>query len=103
MTLAHIQPLLASGVRLTDHAAIRVQQRGIPAWFLDLLVEHGTTVHDGHGAVLKTVTKATRRRLHHVLTPKEYARAERWFGVYAVLTPDDAVVTAARRTHRRFN
>jgi hypothetical protein len=28
-------------LHLTRHASARLQQRGIPAWFLGLLVEHG--------------------------------------------------------------
>jgi hypothetical protein len=47
-------------IRLTNHAALRMQQRGIPAWYLRLLVEHGKTTHDGHGAVFKSVSKSTR-------------------------------------------
>lgn len=90
-------------IRLTDHAAIRIQQRGIPAWYLSLLVQHGKTTHDGHGAVLKSVSKATRERLRSVLSRTQYAQAERYFGVYAVVTPERAVVTAAHRTHRRFH
>jgi hypothetical protein len=90
-------------VRLTHHASVRMQQRGIPAWYLRLLVEHGKTTHDGHGAVLKSVSKSTRQRLRNVLSPKESAQAEHYFGVYAVVTPDRAVVTAAHRTHRRFH
>ena len=103
MSLAHMHALPSSGARLTDHAAVRVQQRGIPTWFLDLLVEHGKTVHDGHGAVLKTVDKETRRRLQAELSRTEYAQAERWFDVYAVVAPDQAVVTAAHRTRRRWH
>lgn len=89
--------------RLTDHAAVRLQQRGIPPWFLKLLVDHGRTSHDGHGALVKSVCKATRRRLQAVLTRPQYARAERYFDVYAVLTPDRAVITAAHRTSRRLH
>ena len=86
--------------RLTTHAAVRLQQRGIPAWFLRLLIQHGKTSHDGHGAVLKSVNKGTRRRLQAVLSRTEYAQAERYFDVYAVVSPDSAVVTAAHRTRR---
>lgn len=89
-------------IRLTDHAATRMQQRGIPAWYLNLLVEHGKTTHDGHGALLKSVSKATRQRLRTVLSRQQYAQAERYFGVYAVVSHDQAVVTTAHRTHRRF-
>jgi hypothetical protein len=91
-------------IRLTDHAAVRVQQRGIPAWYLRLLLDHGKTTHDGHGAVLKSVSKSTRQRLKALLTREQYVHAERWFGVYAVVASgDDVVVTAAHRTHRRFH
>lgn len=74
-----------STFRLTDHAAVRLQQRGIPSWFLRLLVEHGKTTHDGHGAFLKSISKASKQRLRQALTRQEYARAERCFGVYAVI------------------
>jgi hypothetical protein len=90
-------------LRLTNHAAVRLQQRGIPPWFMQLLLEHGSTEHDGHGALIKSVTKATRQRLARVLDRKQYAQAERWFGVYAVISTDSAVVTAAHRTQRRYH
>lgn len=91
------------GVRLSRHAAVRLQQRGIPAWFLHLLVEHGACSHDGRGAVIMSVNKAARQRLAKALDRKEYARAERWFDVYAVLSSDDTVLTAAHRNHRRYH
>lgn len=90
-------------IRLTDHAAARMQQRGIPSWYLRLLVEHGKTTHDGHGAVLKSISKSARQKLRSVLSRKEYADAERYFGVYAVVSRDRGVVTAAHRTHRRLH
>jgi hypothetical protein len=87
-------------VRLTHHASVRLQQRGIPAWFLGLLVMHGKTVHDHRGAVIKLVDKGTRRRLQAVLGRADYVEAERYFDVYAVVAPDDVVVTAAHRRQR---
>jgi hypothetical protein len=97
------QHFAVTDFRLTNHAAVRMQQRGIPQWFLNLLVRHGKTTHDGHGAILKSVSKGTRRRLKGVMSHAEYAEAERYFDVYAVVTPDSAVLTAAHRTHRRFH
>lgn len=90
-------------IHLTHHAAMRMQQRGIPGWYLNLLVEHGKTTHDGHGAVLRSVSKSTRQRLRNVLSRHEYAQAERYFGVYAVVVPGNAIVTAAHRTNRRLH
>lgn len=87
--------------QLTRHATRRLQQRGIPGWFLELLVHHGKARHDGHGVVIHTVDQAARRRLLDCLGPKAYASAERYFGVYAVVAADDqAIVTAAHRTRR---
>jgi hypothetical protein len=94
---------MRTDIRFTDHAAVRIQQRGIPAWYLRLLVEHGKTTHDGHGALLKFVSKSTRERLRKVLSRNEYVQAERWFSVYAVVLKDNAVVTAAHRTTRRLH
>ncbi len=101
-TSAHLNATPAP-LRLTDHASVRLQQRGIPQWFLRLLIEHGKTTHDGHGALLKSVSKATRRRLQSVLSHRQYVQAERYFDVYAVVSGDEAVITAAHRTHRRFH
>jgi hypothetical protein len=87
---------------LTRHARVRLQQRGIPAWFLKLLVEHGRAHHDGHGAVIRTVDRAMRNRLRETLTRSDFVAAERWLGVYAVVATDDqAIVTAAYRTRRQ--
>lgn len=90
-------------LQLSRHASIRVQQRGIPRWFLNVLVTHGKTKHDGHGAMLKTVDKSTRRRLQLLLTREEYAQAERFFDIYAVVAADDSIITVAHRTRRRFH
>lgn len=98
-----VRPAEPQQLQLTRHAAVRLQQRGIPAWFVELLVEHGASSHDGHGAVVLSVNKVARQRLAKVLDKKAYARAERWFDVYAVVSGDNSVVTAAHRTHRRFH
>ena len=96
------QPVAAgSGPTLTQHAAARIQQRGIPAWFVGLLLDHGRSHHDGNGAVIRTVDRATRRHLRTELTRSEYAAAERYFCVYAVVASDQAVITAARRSRRK--
>ena len=99
----HSDRRVSLSVHITTHAAVRMQQRGIPRWFLDLLVVHGKTTHDGHGAVLKSVSKSTRRRLRQLLSHSEYAEAERYFGVYAVVSQGQAILTAAHRTHRRLH
>lgn len=90
-------------LRYTHHAAVRLQQRGIPEWFLALLLRHGKTTHDGHGAILKSIDHDARRKLKAILPRAEYADAERFFGIYAVVSQDQSVITDARRTKRRFH
>ena len=91
-----------TGHPLTRHASLRAQQRRIPCWFLHLLLTHGHSRHDGHGAVIKTVDRAARGRLQAVLSRADYVAAEAYFDVYAVVAvEDDAVVTVAHRTRRR--
>lgn len=94
---------LRHSLRLTGHASIRIQQRGIPPWFLRLLIEQGTTTNDGHWRNGESVSKGTRRRLHSVLSHRQYVKAERYFDVYAAVSSNEAVITAADRTHRRFH
>jgi hypothetical protein len=87
---------------LTRHASVRAQQRGIPVWFLALLVDHGRSHHDWHGAVVKSVDRAMRRRPQGVLSRADYIAAETYFDVYAVVANDDlSIVTTAHRTRRR--
>lgn len=77
------QTLRGSELRLTRHAAVRMRQRGIPGWYLALLVDHGQTTLDAHGALVKSMTKGTRARLQRML--------------------GDAVITTAHRSRRRFH
>ena len=84
-----------AGHPLTHHATRRAQQRGIPPWFLQLLLTHGHSRHDGHGAVIKTVDRAARGRLQAVLSRADYVAAEAYFDVYAVVahaTPAPALM-----------
>ncbi|MCY7307238.1 MAG: hypothetical protein LH632_14035 [Rhodoferax sp.] len=51
--------------------------------------------------MIKTLDLTTRRDLRDVLSRSQYAAAERYFGVWAVVSGDQAMVTAAHRTRRR--
>ena len=105
-TASNAMPAGSSACRpnlpLTHHATRRIQQRGIPPWFLQLLLAYGHSRHDGHGAVIKTVDRAARGRMQAALSRAAFVAAEAYFDVYAVVAlDDDAVVTVAHRTRRR--
>ena len=72
---------------LTAHARVRMQQRGISLAALDVLLEYGREAHDHHGCRI-------------VLGPR-FPRFERYFGAYAVISSDDAVVTVGHRQGKK--
>lgn len=81
---------------LTTHARVRMQQRGIPPVALDVLLEWGREAHDHRGCRIVHFDKRSRQRAARVLGDA-YRRLERWLDVYAVVGPDDAVVTVGWR------
>ena len=87
-------------INLSPHAQVRLQQRGIPTWYVDLLVTWGQSRHDGHGAQVFSVTKPVRSRLAKELPRDKYVLAERYFDVYAVVSDEGILITAAHRQRR---
>ena len=83
---------------LTHHARARMQQRGIGADALDLLLSYGREAHDRHGAVILYMDKAAQRRLAEASKTKN--RARRLAGLYAVLSRHGHVITVGHRTRR---
>ena len=85
---------------LTAHARVRMQQRGISPAALDVLLEYGREAHDHHGCRIVRFDKRSRRRAAREMGAARFRRIERHLGAYAVLGPDDAVVTVGHRTGR---
>ena len=52
-----------NGSQFTEHARVRMQQRGVIPDILQLLDAYGVTQHDHHGAKLRYFNKASRHRL----------------------------------------
>ena len=48
-------------MNMTYHATIRSQQRGIPPLILQWLDLYGEEEYDGHGAVIRYFSRASRR------------------------------------------
>jgi hypothetical protein len=85
---------------LTDHAQIRLQQRGIPAAALATLLDVGRRAHDHHGGILVYFDKRARNALARTLPTEQLRRFERYLDAYAVVGSDGAVVTVGHRTRR---
>ena len=85
---------------LTQHARTRMQQRGIAAVAVDLLMDYGREAHDHRGCRILCFDKRSRRRVARELKAELFRRVERYLGTYAVLAEDGAVVTVGHRVTR---
>lgn len=83
----------------TRHARTRRQQRAIPAFVVNLLLEQGTCMRH-HGADVFFVDKAARRRIRCTLGNRVHAALEAYLDAYIVLSDDGCLITAAWRTGR---
>jgi hypothetical protein len=82
---------------LTQHAYKRSQQRGIPPFVMELILDYGSCLHR-HGADVYYLDKSGRRALKRELGAKIYARIEDQLNVYVV--SDSNVITVAHRNER---
>ena len=83
----------------TTHARARMQQRGISAAAIDLLLSYGRTSHDHHGGEIFFFDKRTRERLASIV-PAAAREAARLARTYLIVASDGAVLTVGHRTRR---
>ena len=90
-----------TGNGLTDHAAARQRQRGIPGEVVDCLLDFGHEEHDHRrGAVVVYFDHRARDRVRRIVGREAYRRLESHLNAYVVLGRDGAVVTVGHRTRR---
>jgi hypothetical protein len=89
----------SKSLSLTDHAAARMQQRGIRSQALEVLLDYGRIAHDHRGAEIVFFDKKARSRLAkaNASAAKETERLSR---TYAILGADGAVITVGHRYRR---
>lgn len=85
--------------KLTAHARIRMQQRGIPAAAVDTLLDYGKVTHVDGGREIVFFDKAARRRFA-TQDPRAARRADRLVRAYAILGSDGVVITVGTRFRR---
>ena len=86
-------------MHMSQHATVRSQQRAISQMQVDLLMQFGTSEPAGDGASKVFFDKAARRRI------RSYAGSlagllNEHLDVYAVVSAEDKVITAAHLTER---
>ncbi len=82
----------------TNHAAIRLQQRGIPPVVSDLLIAYGDEKFDGHGGVVRYFSTTGIQELTSDLGADSTKLMDKYRSCYLVQANDDgAVITVAKR------
>ena len=87
-------------LELTQHAKVRMQQRGITATTLESLLDYGAQAYDHRGGTILYFDKKARTRLRKVTGRAAYRVMEKQLNAYAVVATDGAVVTVGHRDKR---
>ena len=83
-------------IKLSKHAVVRQQQRGIPPLIIDWLLEHGSIVHQHDQSKLHHFDRTARRRLERRCGRAIIKRLDEFLDAYAIVK-DDVVVTTGSR------
>lgn len=86
----------------SHHAEVRLQQRAIPPFMVELLERFGSEMRCGGADRLFFDRAAIRRLEQHFGDHRSLRHVEQWLNVYIVVGDNGRLVTAAHRT-RRFN
>lgn len=85
---------------VTQHARVRMQQRGVPPVIVEWLLEYGATVYEGRGAHVRYFDKHARQRIRREKGDLVLRRLHELFDSYAVVADDGAIVTVGHRYRR---
>lgn len=85
---------------LSQHAATRMQQRGIPQSALECLLEYGRLQYDHRGGAIVFLDKAARRRLAREQGGAPLRRLQKHLDAYAVIATDGTITTVGHRYKR---
>jgi hypothetical protein len=77
----------------SDHARVRMQQRGVPPLIVEWLLQYGAQVYDHRGARIRYFDKKSRKRIRRAVGDIALRRLHELFDCYAVVAEDGTVVT----------
>ncbi|MGZ8173716.1 MULTISPECIES: hypothetical protein [Methylobacter] len=87
-------------MNMTYHAAIRSQQRGIPPLIMQWLDQFGEEQFDGHGAIIRYFSRASRREMEREFGSDLVSKLAQYFKAYKVENHDGTVITTGHLTKR---
>lgn len=85
---------------MTQHAAIRMQQRGIKENTLDCLFQFGSKMHDRRGCIIVFFDKQARKRLKETSDLNQSRLIESQMDAYAVVSIRGEILTVGHRIKR---
>ncbi len=84
----------------SDHALVRMQQRGIPPVVLECLLAYGRAEYDHNGGRIVFFDKTARRKLGRARVERISVDIEKHINAYAVVACDGTVTTVGHRYRR---
>lgn len=85
---------------LSDHARVRMQQRGIPPTVVMCLLDYGKVEYDHRGGAIVYLNKAARRRFVREQGNEPLKALGKHLDAYVVVARDGTVMTVGHRYRR---
>lgn len=89
-------------MQTSQHAQIRMQQRGIPEQIVRNIIAYGTTRKVPGGAIARFISKKDLKGLAKLLPKNECVQLDRHKGVYVVMDSGN-IITVGHRNKRYYN
>jgi hypothetical protein len=87
-------------MNMTNHGAVRSQQRAIPPLVLQWLDQFGEEQYDGHGAIIRYFSRASRREMEREFGSNPVKKMSEFLNAYKVESHDGMVITTGHLTKR---
>lgn len=88
---------------VSQHAASRMHQRGVPPIVVEWLGQFGEEAFDGHGGIVRYFSRRSRRRLERQLGHRFVAENQKYLDRYIVESAVDGRVITAGVRHKPIN
>jgi hypothetical protein len=84
----------------SSHALSRAQQRCIPPLILQWLDQFGEELYDGHGAIIRYFSRASRRAMERQFGSNPVKKMSEFLNAYKVESHEGTVITTGHLTKR---
>ena len=82
---------------LSEHAAKRLKQRGIPPLIRNWLLDYGEMNYDGNGAIIRYFSKSSVREMERDFGREPIRKLSEFLRCYLIQSIDGVIVTIGKR------